>query len=193
MALMADSLQNDNGFHPNQATVDGFIDNSIDVSVTNFTTFAVEPNTLQLEDITVEDTLTLDQKTSATSCYEQKVRLRNVFRLADCFSDYIELMNCLELYSDSTEGGAEGCNTFQTQHHRATKIKAISEFKKALREGLKRSLTKGQLSETYVKAEVDDVLSRAEVTETGDSRAGSLTIDQLKGRIYDIGNRLNCI
>ena len=192
LEVMGNYLEDVMGFHPNQATafvVDGIISKSIKLSAGNFTNFASTLKTPELEDTAVEDTLTLYQKTSARGCYEEKLRLDNVRPLSKYFSKCIELLNCLELHSQSSkdsDGRTQDGNLSQTKHHRATKREAIYKFEKALKKGLKRGLREGELAETYVETEVDTMLSLASVDKDGTSKAGPLTPEEVKGRICDI-------
>ena len=123
------------------------------------------------------------QVEKANQCYFKKVRLHNLSKITKHFSNYTKLAHTLELYSQSPEGLGDGCNTFQTDQHRETKMKAICSFKKVLKGG--------GIPERETKEALDDMLGLAAVDKDGNSTEGLLPIEEVKDRIYTIGERLN--
>ena len=175
----------EDGFHPKQATaflVDRLLDASITLSTDNFIYFEPTPPVLELEDESVLSTFTSHQVERANRCYFKKMRLHNVFDLAEHFANYTKLAHTLELYSQSPEGEADGCNTFQTQQHRETKMKAIHSFEEALQEG--------KTLETETKEALNKMLVLATVDKDGNSTEGLLPIEEVKDRISKIGGDL---
>jgi hypothetical protein len=122
------------------------------------------------------------QVEGANRCYFQKVRLHNISDLAEHFGYYTKFAQSLELYSQSPEGLADDCNTFQTEQHRKTKMKAIRSFEKALKYG--------EIPEMATKTEVNNMLFLADVDKDGNSTEGLLPIEKVKDRIYTIGKHL---
>ena len=170
-------------FDPRQATaflVDGMLESAIKLSRDKF--IYNEPTPPMLEDESLLSRFTPFQVEAANRCYFQKIRLHNVTNLAARFGDYTKLAHSLELYSKSPEGKADGCNTFQTEQHRKTKMKAIRSFEKALKNG--------EIPEMDTKTAVNNMLLLADVDKDGNSTEGFLPIEEVKDRIYTIGNHL---
>ena len=172
-------------FHGRQATaflVDRLLDASITLSRDKFIYFEPTPPVLELEDKSVLSTFTSHQVERANQCYFTEARLHNVRKMTAHFSDYTKLAHTLELYSQSPEGLAHGCNTFQTDQHRETKMRAIRSFEKALKHG--------DIPERDTERAVKDMLFLADVDKDGNSTQGLLPIEEVKDRIYRIGERL---
>lgn len=172
-------------FDPRQATaflVDRMLESSIKLSRDKFIYHEPTPPMLELKDESVLSRFTPFQVEAANRCYFQKVRLENISELAERFGDYTKLAHSLELYSKSPEGGADGCNTFQTEQHRKTKMKAIRTFEKALKNG--------EIPEMDTKTGVNNMLFLADVDKNGNSTEGFLSIEEVKDRICTIGRRL---
>ena len=125
---------------------------------------------------------------AADMCYHEKVRLFNLPRFTEHFSQFIHLADAFELYSKSSEGIREGCNASQTAQHRRTKMKAINGFTEALERGFLRSLGNGSMLDFDDK--VNDMLADAKVTIWGDSTVGEVTTEALKKCIKKTGEEL---
>ena len=172
-------------FHPRQATaflVDGMVELSITLSTKKFFYYEPKPPMLQDEDESVLSRFTSFQVERANQCYFKKVRLHNLSTITEHFSDYTKLAHTLELYSQSPEGLAHGCNTFQTEQHRETKMRAIRSFEKALKGG--------GIPKTETKEALNKMLVLATVDKDGNSTEGLLPIEEMKDRIYTIGEPL---
>ena len=170
-------------FKPKQATaflVDGMLELSITLSRDKFISY--EPTPPMLEDESLLSTLTPFQVERANRCYFKEVRLRHIPSLAEHFANYTKLAHTLELYSQSPEGEADGCNTFQTQQHRKTKIKAIRGFEEALEDC--------EIPYSDAKKALNKMLVLATVDKDGNSTEGLLPIEEVKARISKIGGDL---
>ena len=180
---MTHDLTVKNEFHGRQATaflVDGRLKSSITLSRDKFISY--EPTPPKLEDESVLSEFTPFQVEAANYCYFKKVRLHNLLEITKHFSDYTKLAHSLELYSQSPEGLADGCNTFQTDQHRETKMKAIRSFKKALKGG--------RIPKRDTEKAVQQMLFLADVDKDGNSTEALLPIEDMKARISKIGGDL---
>jgi hypothetical protein len=186
VARMTHDLRENKKFHGKQATaylVDGMIESSITLSTNKFIYYEPTPPMLEDEDESVLSRFTSYQVEKANQCYFKKVRLHNLSKITKHFSNYTKLAHTLELYSQSPEGLGDGCNPFQTDQHRETKMKAICSFKKVLKGG--------GIPERETKEALDDMLGLAAVDKDGNSTEGLLPIEEVKDRIYTIGEPLN--
>ena len=151
----------DKNFSSKQATasiVDKMLDSSITLSIKEFASY--QPTPSMLEDESRLSTLSSFQIEKTDCCYFTKVRLYNLLDMTRKFADYTELAHTLELYSQSSEGSADGCNTFQ----RKQKMKAIRGFEE------------GKISDTEIQDAQDRMLYLANVDKDGNSKEGPLTI-----------------
>ena len=98
------------------------------------------------------------------------------------FGNFANLADTLQLYSQSLEGLADGCNEFQTQKHKKTKMKAIRGFQEALDQVSLKDDRREELQ--------SDMLSRAKVDQNGNSHQGSLSIEEVKANVNKVGQVL---
>ena len=184
---MTYDLVNNKRFHPKQApafVLDRRLDESIDLSTANFCLY--QPPCPQLKDKELRNALskfTSYKEEAARQCYWHKVRLSNLKGLTAKFSDYIQLADPLEpylQYSQFGEGRTDDGNVSQTEQHRDTKMRAILEFKRALKKA----------NIPNIDAKVDKMLFAANVAKDGTSTAGRSTIEAAKADIFEIGKKL---
>ena len=182
LGRMTCDLEED-GFHPKQATafvVDKMLESAITLSIKEFACY--QPTPPILEDESVLSKLTSFQVERANRCYFTKIRLYNLVEITRHFADYTKLAHTLELYSQSTEGLNNGCNLSQTQQHSKTKVKAVHGFKEALEDS--------KIPYSDAKKAINDMLVLATVDKDGNSKEGLSPIEEVKDRIYTIGERL---
>jgi hypothetical protein len=182
LGRMTCNLKED-GFHPKQATafvVDKMLESSIKLSIKEFVCY--QPTPPILEDESVLSKRTSFQVERADRCYFTKIRLYNLVEITRHFADYTKLSHTLELYSQSPEGLKNGCNISQTQQHRKTKIKAIHGFEEALEDS--------KIPYSDAKEALNDTLVSAIMDKDGNLKEGLLPIEEVKDRIYTIGEHL---
>ena len=188
VSRMAKAIDN-SGFSSRQATAyvaDGVAREGIAKSVDNFFDCRVPIPKWRGE-------IVLPQyvREGAARCYREEVRQRNLSDLGNYFSQCIGFLADFETYAYSQAGAMDGCTASQVRRHRDTKMKAIYEYRKALKKGFQGGLTNGSISQTYLDNQVDLMLAAANVDKDGNPTAIPLATEALKARIKTIGNKLH--